>query len=177
MTDRLTDIFLQNCIPDPEYCFRECRPRDKVVSRFTPENWNKIVSWIHSEKELFNQIEELPYSMAALVYVSKSSEEPLNFLLILRDHPVDHNTVSFHGGSWSGPFINFRTGRQLLQALSRCGFNVRTSVNADNRAAQRFVETLGMTKSTRRNKIYWYKYAETISTNLTLSKNEINRKF
>lgn len=156
MPDSLIDIFLKNCIHDPDYRFRECRTSDKVVGRFTAENWNKIIAWIHSEKELFNHIQELPYSMAALVYVTRSSNEPLNFILILRDHPADGNTVSFHGGSWSGPFINFRTGRQLLQALSRCGFKVRTSVRTDNRAAQRFVEALGMTKKTRKDEVLWY---------------------
>ena len=94
--------------------------------------------------------------MAALVYTSRDSYEPLNFILILRDHPADDNIVSFHGGSWSSPFINFRTGHQLLQTLSRCGFKVRTSVKSDNRVAQRFVEALGMKKTTRKENIFWY---------------------
>lgn len=157
MSIRLADLFLRNCPCDSDYEFRECRPSDKVVGKFTPENWNKIVAWIHSEKELFKYIQELPYSMAALVYATRNSSESFNFILILRDHPANDNTVSFHGGSWSSPFINFRTGRQLLQTLSRCGFKVRTSVNTDNRAALRFVEALGMRKTTRKEELIWYK--------------------
>lgn len=156
MTDRLADIFLKNCPFDSEYGFRECRPSDKILSKFPQEDWKKIVSWIHSEKELFDNMQELPNSLAALAYISKNSGDPLNFILLLRDHPFDYNIVSFHGGSWSSPFITFRTGRQLLQALFRCGFKVRTSVNTDNRPAQRFVEALGMKKTTRMDKVLWY---------------------
>lgn len=158
MTDRLVDIFLKNCSFDSEYSFRECRISDNILSRFPLEIWQKIASWIRSEKELFDYIRELPYSMAALVYTSLSSDSPLNFILILRDHPTDKQTVSFHGGSWSRPLINFRTGRRLLEALSRCGFKIRTSVSTDNRAAQRFVEALGMTKTTRKDNVIWYKF-------------------
>lgn len=175
MTERLADIFLDNCLFDSEYSFRECRISDKILSRFTPENWNKIVSWIRSEKELFDYMKELPYSMAALVYATRESSEALNFILLLRDHPVDDNIVSFHGGSWGGPFITFRTGHQLLQALFRCGFKVRTSVRTDNRAAQRFVEALGMIKSTRKNNIIWYRCRATLFNKINLHKNEFNR--
>ena len=156
MTDRLTNIFLQNCPLESEYGFRECRASDKILSKFRQEDWLKIVSWIRSDKELFNYIQELPYSMAALVYASKKTDDPLNFILLLRDHPEDPNIISFHGGSWSSPFINFRTGRKLLQTLLRCGFKIRTSVNTNNRVAQRFVEALGMKKTTRKDEVLWY---------------------
>lgn len=157
MSGDLIDIFLQNCPHDSEYYFRECRISDNILSKFHRKDWQKIVSWIGSEKELFDYIQELPYCMAALVYASRKTDEPLNFMLILRDHSSDENTVSFHGGSWSSPFITFRTGRQLLYTLSRCGFKIRTSIKTDNLKAQRFVEAIGMTKSTCKNNIFWYR--------------------
>lgn len=162
MADNLRETFLLNCPFESEYRFRECRTSDKILSKFTLEDWQKIVSWIRSEKELFSYIQELPYSMATLVYASKKTDEPLNFILLLRDHPQDHNVISFHGGGWSSPFINFRTGRQLLQTLLRCGFKVRTSVNIDNKVAQRFVEALGMKKTTRKDDVLWYEFPSSL---------------
>ena len=157
MADNLCETFLQNCPLDSEYAFRECRASDNILSKFAPLDWHRIVSWIHSQEELTKYTQELPYSMAALVYAAKKTDDPLNFLILLRDHPEDHNIISCHGGSWSSPVISFRAGRQLIQTLLRCGFKVRTSINIKNRAAQRFVETLGMKKTTRKDDVFWYR--------------------
>lgn len=158
MSESLANLFLQNCPFDLRFCFREWKISDEIFSKISRVDWLKIVSWIPSEKDLLLNIQELPYSLAALVYTRKETDVPFNFILLLRDHPADNYVITFHGGSWCSPFISFRTGRQLIQALSRCGFKVRTSIKTDNRAAQKFVEALGMKKSTRKNNVFWYKW-------------------
>ena len=161
MTDCLVDLFLQNCPFDSDYAFRECSPSDKILYKFDPADWHRIVSWIHSQEELTNYARELPYTMATLVYISKKNNSPLCFIMLLRDCSKDDNIVSFHGGSWCSPFISFRCGRDLLKALSASGFTIRTSIRKDNRKAQRFVEAIGMRKSTRKGNTYWYRYCGT----------------
>lgn len=158
MTDCLVDLFFQNCPFDSEFAFRECRPSDKILTKFAPADWHRIVSWIHSQEELTTYARELPYSMATLVYISKKNNTPFCFIMLLRDCSKDDNIVSFHGGGWGSPFISFRCGRDLLKALSYCGFKIRTTIKQDNRKAQRFVEALGMRKATRKGEIYWYRY-------------------
>lgn len=154
----LLELFLKNTHCDKDYCFRKCKPSDEVLEKFTPEDWHRIVSWIRSQEELTKFSQELPYSMATLVYVSKQYSMPLCFIMLLRDHPRDHNTVSFHGGGWHSSFVNFHCGWDLLKTLSACGFKIRTSIKKDNKKAQRFVEAIGMHKTTRKGDIYWYRY-------------------
>lgn len=167
MTDCLVDLFLFKCSFDSEYAFREYRPSDKILNKFTPSDWHKIVSWIHSQEELTNYAQELPYSMATLVYMSKQDNIPLCFVMLLRDHPRDPNTISFHGGGWHSSFVNFHCGIDLLKTLSACGFKIRTSINIHNRKAQRFVEALGMRKVTRKGDIFWYRFVRrSLSRNL-----------
>lgn len=156
MTPSLTEIFLRNCPSDREYAFRKYLRPDSVLTKFTPEEWQKIVCWINSDEELLNMMGELPYSLAALSYYQKKTGKPLCFLLLFRDHPHEKDTISFHGGGWSGPFVHLRCGKQLIQALRLSGFKVRTSVKTNNRRAQRFVEFLGLKKVTRREDTFWY---------------------
>lgn len=158
MTNSLANHFLQNCPFNSDYAFRECRPSDKILTKFAPADWHRIVSWIHSQKELTNYARELPYAMATLVYISKKNNTPFCFIMLLRDCLKDDNIVSFHGGSWGSPVINFRCGRDLLKTLSACSFKIRTSISIHNRKAQRFVEALGMRKATRKGDTYWYRY-------------------
>ena len=156
MTSSLAEIFLRNCPSDNEYVFREYRLPDCVLTKFTLEEWRRIVCWINSEEELLKLMSELPYSLAALSYCEKKTGKPLCFLLLFRDHPHEKDTISFHGGGWSGPFVYLRCGKQLLQALKQSGFKVRTSIKTGNRRAQRFVEALGLKKVTRREDTFWY---------------------
>lgn len=156
MTSSLADIFLENCPEDKKYSFREYRLPDCVLTKFTPEAWRRIVCWINSEEELLKLMGELPYSLAALSYCEKKTGKPLCFLLLFRDHPHEKDTISFHGGGWSSPFVHLRCGKQMLEALRQSGFRVRTCVNVENIVAQRFVVSLGLKKATRRESTLWY---------------------
>ena len=162
MNSSLTRIFLRNCSEDKEYVFREYRLPDCVLTKFSSEDWRRIVSWINSEEELLSLMDELPYSLAALTYCEKKTGNPLCFLLLFRDHPKEKDTISFHGGGWCGPFLNFRCGRKLLHGLKQCGFKVRTCVDTENIVAQRFVEALGLRKVTRRDSTLWYYFPEQV---------------
>lgn len=160
MSIDLVDIFFKHSREDSKGYFRKCLPSDRVIDRLGMVSWQRIVTWIPTEASLFSHMRDMPYSLAALSYVSKLSEDPLCFVLLLKDHPQSDSIISFHGGSWSNPFISFRGGRQMLATLRRCGFEIRTSIRVENVAAHRFVKNLGLKVATRNGSILWYRYPE-----------------
>lgn len=147
--------FLSKVRTYKSFTFRAYESHDRAMDKFSKKDWSRIVSWINSEETIIHYAEEMPFSMAFLSYIHTVTRQPFAFILLLRDHP-DNNIITFHGGAWGNAFVNLRCGKHLIETLRNCRFKIRTCVKVENIRAQKFVEALGLRKSTRKKDVFWY---------------------
>ena len=117
-------------------------PSDGVVSRFTKDDWDSIVSSINTEDEWGRFLEENCHFFRCYTLKRISDEEPLAMVYLVNED-LNWGKVSIHGGGWGATSFLFRGYAVMIRRLLSLEIKVQTHTSLNNTRAIRFNRAIG----------------------------------
>ena len=119
---------------------------DNICTRFSIEDWGKIVSDIHTNKEWVSLVEEYSDLIECYILKRRCDNHEIGFIYLYHESVLT-NIVSIHGGGWEKSMISsilyYRGLILMIRNLLSQGFRVRTSCFISNEKAYRFLKIIG----------------------------------
>lgn len=134
-------------LTDGVILFRQYNPvKDLIVSRFSPEDWQKIEVYKTTESQ-WQQYTELMHDVCCCYIISQvSTSKEIGFIYLIQINfkPL---TVEFHGGGWCDDLISkqlyFRSVIFLIDTLLSQGVAVRSSSFLSNKCSLKLLKAVG----------------------------------
>lgn len=122
---------------------------NRLIEKFSSNDWHLIVGDIDNEKELVDFLSENQDFMECYLLSTKEDNQPFAFFYLLHEYE-DNRIVSFHGGGWDNSIhfslLHFRSAFLIAKSLVEQGMKVRTYCLASNEKAYRFLREVGFIK-------------------------------
>ena len=133
---------MQDIISDSFVAWEPYHKDINLCDRFSVEQWKQIAGDIKSDEEWADFVERYVNSVQCWVLKKRATNYPIAFVYLFNEEG-DWHKVSTHGGGWENPLMYYRGYILMLQHLLEHGIKVRTYCNLSNRAAIRFVRSVG----------------------------------
>lgn len=118
----------------------------KLCSRFSADEWHKMVTDIDSDKDWEQFLSEYPQFVKCYILYHVTTNEPIAFAYTFMEDDKG-KVVSFHGGGWKrSPYytlLYYQGMINLVEMLINRGLKVRTACLRDNLVAYRFLKSAG----------------------------------
>lgn len=137
------------------------KQRDRVVQRFTPENWHRIFTDIDTDSELNGFLKRESALVAFYILEDADTGTPFGFICLRRNDPILCDSVEFHGGAWTTSpgyaWRKFRAACTIIERLLQLDVRVTSKAFIDNLPAIKFLRAIGF-RVVRRQSAKPYRY-------------------
>lgn len=153
-----------DCLSGPFYgrrvWIRPQRPDDVVVARFGLDRWRNIFEDIVDDEGLRRYLGDNEAFCRAYMLYAAGDDEPFGWIMLRRHDDVMCDSVEFHGGAWRDGYrvavAKFAAACTVIATALRMGVRVTTRCYRQNRAALRFLQSIGFSIVRRHTGKTWY---------------------
>lgn len=119
---------------------------NQICSRFSLEEWHKMVADIYSDRDWQQFLSEYSLFVKCYILYCCNDSTPIAFAYVMQEDEKG-KIVSFHGGGWDKSIgltlLYYRGMIRLVESLLDSGLKVRTTCLKDNLTALRFLRSGG----------------------------------